>query len=58
MWLKKAVEQTHDLRRIYAGTYYFDAYFRIILDDLLVNSGMIGRLGKRIGEWRVGGGLT
>ena len=27
---------THDLRGVYAGANNFDAYFRVILDDLLV----------------------
>jgi hypothetical protein len=30
---------THDLRGVYAGAYDFDAYFRIVLDDLLVREG-------------------
>ena len=27
---------THDLRRVHAGTNDFDAYFRVVLDDLFV----------------------
>ena len=42
---------THDLRRVYPGAYDFDAYFRVVLDDLLVGKGERKRIGREERVW-------
>lgn len=38
-FVSKSESITHDLRGVHAGAYDFDAYFRVVLDDLLVREG-------------------
>jgi hypothetical protein len=36
----KGVGNAHNLRRVHARAYDFDAYFRVVLDDLLITGGL------------------